>query len=313
MNEHNTRQEFAPPAQTGNLRALGLAIVAHAVLVAVLTLGVQWKHDAPISAIVAADLWSSVSQQAAPPAPPPEPTPPPPTPVHLKPIKPVERPTPPPTAQPTVPRPDPSIVLAREKERLKKEQAEKDRLEQEKKAKLERERLAKEQQKKEDLKAKQQQEAKLEREKLEREKQEREKKTQREEAAKAAAERKKLDEMREQNLRRMAGLAAGTGDNNSTGTASKSSGPSAGYAVRISARIKPNITFTDTVATNPAAEVEVRTAPDGTILSRKLVKSSGIKAWDDAVLNAIDKTESLPRDTDGRVPSPMTVTFRPKD
>ncbi len=71
--------------------------------------------------------------------------------------------------------------------------------------------------------------------------------------------------------------------------------------------------FTDDIAGNPTAEIEVRTSPDGTIVSRKLIKSSGVKAWDDAVLKAIDKTDALPRDTDGRVPSTLIITFRPKD
>ena len=85
---------------------------------------------------------------------------------------------------------------------------------------------------------------------------------------------------------------------------------------RIEARIRPKITTPGEIAGisgNPAAEVEVRCSPDGTILSRKLVKSSGVKAWDDAVLKAIDKTETLPRDVDGRVPSPLVISFRPKD
>jgi colicin import membrane protein len=59
--------------------------------------------------------------------------------------------------------------------------------------------------------------------------------------------------------------------------------------------------------------VEVRASPDGTIVARKLIQSSGVKAWDEAVLRAIDKTEVLPRDTDGRVPSPLEISFRPKD
>ena len=42
------------------------------------------------------------------------------------------------------------------------------------------------------------------------------------------------------------------------------------------------------------AEVEVRVAPDGTILSRKLIQASGNKAWDDAVLKAIDKPKPCP-------------------
>ena len=69
--------------------------------------------------------------------------------------------------------------------------------------------------------------------------------------------------------------------------------------------------FTDDIVGNPKAEVEVRTTPDGTILSQRLLKSSGNKAWDEAVRKAIIRTGSLPRDVDGRVPSPMILEFRP--
>ena len=134
-----------------------------------------------------------------------------------------------------------------------------------------------------------------------------------EEAKKAAAEEKRAAALRSENLKRMQGMAGATGDENAKGTALKSSGPSASYAGRIRARIKPNITFTDDVAGNPKAEVEVKTSPDGTILSRKLLSSSGNKAWDEAVLKAIDKTAVLPRDEDGRVPPVLEISFRPKD
>ncbi|MDP2248950.1 MAG: TonB C-terminal domain-containing protein, partial [Hydrogenophaga sp.] len=46
---------------------------------------------------------------------------------------------------------------------------------------------------------------------------------------------------------------------------------------------------------------------------RKLIKSSGNAAWDEAVLRAIDRTVSLPRDTDGRVPSSLVIGLRPLD
>ena len=111
----------------------------------------------------------------------------------------------------------------------------------------------------------------------------------------------------------MAGLAGASGATDASGTAQKSAGPSNSYAGRIRARVKPNIVFVDDIAGNPTAEVEVHSAPDGTILSRKLLKSSGVKSWDDAVLKAIDKTEKLPLDVDGRVPSPLIIVFRPKD
>jgi colicin import membrane protein len=126
-------------------------------------------------------------------------------------------------------------------------------------------------------------------------------------------EAKQLQAQRDKNLQRMAGLAGASGAPNSSGTALKAAGPSANYAGRIRARIKPNIVFTEEIAGNPTADVEVRTSPDGTIIARKLIKSSGVKAWDEAVLRAIDKTEVLPRDTDGRVPSPLEISFQPKD
>ena len=91
----------------------------------------------------------------------------------------------------------------------------------------------------------------------------------------------------------------------------RTAGPSAGYAGRIRAAVRPNITLLSSVPDNIEAEVEVRAAPDGTILGRKLVKSSGSETWDDAVLRAIDRTGTLPRDIDGRVPSPLVIAFKP--
>ncbi len=125
------------------------------------------------------------------------------------------------------------------------------------------------------------------------------------------AEQARLAKLREDNLKRMQGQAGATGGPTATGTAARDAGPSASYAGRIIARVKPNIVMTEAITGSPRAEVEVRAAPDGTIIGRRLVKSSGNKDWDDAVLRAIDRTEILPRDTDGRVPSPITIGFTP--
>jgi colicin import membrane protein len=38
-----------------------------------------------------------------------------------------------------------------------------------------------------------------------------------------------------------------------------------------------------------------------------------VKSWDDAVLRAIDRTDRIPRDTDGSVVPEFTIEFRPKD
>jgi colicin import membrane protein len=85
------------------------------------------------------------------------------------------------------------------------------------------------------------------------------------------------------------------------------------YIGRVRARIKPNIVFAGSVEANASAEVEIRCAADGSIASRKLVSSSGNSDWDSAVLKAVDKTEILPRDVDGRIPSTISVAFRHKD
>ena len=129
-----------------------------------------------------------------------------------------------------------------------------------------------------------------------------------------AAQDKALIAQRDNALKRMLNDAnSGPTGTGGAGTAAHSSGPSASYAGRIRARVKPNIVFGDVIDGNPSAEVEVRTAPDGTIVGRRLTKSSGVKTWDEAVLRAIDKTEVLPRDIDGTMPASMILAFRPKD
>ena len=122
-----------------------------------------------------------------------------------------------------------------------------------------------------------------------------------------------LVEARERNIKRILGQAEATGTADAKGSAQQSKGPSDSYGGRVKARVKPNIVFPDTFEGNPVAEVEVRCAPDGAIISRKLVKSSKNAGWDEAVLRAIDKTEILPRDVDGRVPASLTLVFSPRD
>jgi colicin import membrane protein len=306
MNADQARMEFAPPPTPGLVRALALAIVAHVLLLAVLSLGVQWKRD-PTPVTVEAELWSALPVQAAPKAP--DPVPPPPEPEQPPPVVAKEVVTPRPVPIPAVP--DPGIAIAKERARQQKEkerEQERDRLQSEKR------------QKEAALKAKKLKDEKEARESEQREKLARDKKLQAEQqkaqSAKTEADAKKIAELRKQQIdrmNRMANQATGSGDANASGSAKQASGPSASYGGRIRARVKPNITYTESVAGNPTAEVEVRTSPDGTIISRKLVKSSGVKSWDDAVLNAIDKTEVLPRDVDGRVPPALTLVFSPKD
>ena len=132
-------------------------------------------------------------------------------------------------------------------------------------------------------------------------------------ATAAAASASAVEEQRNKNLARTMGMAGAPGDESSKGTAKIASGPSASYGGKVRAKVKPNIVYTDAVDENVKAEVEVRSALDGTITSQRLVKSSGNKAWDDAVIKAIIRSETMPRDTDGRVPPVMILEFRPRD
>jgi colicin import membrane protein len=312
--------EFAPPPVGGFGRSLSFALFMHFLLLVAIALGVQWKTE-PNNLSASAELWSAVPLEAAPAANEPEPTPP-------EPVKAVEqKPEPKTEVKPEPPPPPPAVPkvnaaaereaadIALKKELEKKKLEEKKEAELEKKKKLEKDKIDKEKLEKEKAKEKEKEKVKeLEKKKKEESLKKAEAAAKaKEDAKKAAAEEKRTEALRNENLKRMQGMAGASGDEKAKGTALKSSGPSASYAGRIRARIKPNITFTEDVAGNPKAEVEVRTSPDGTILSRKLLSSSGNKAWDEAVLKAIDKTATLPRDEDGRVPPVLEISFRPKD
>ena len=318
MHAATDRLEFAPPPTPGLLRSLALAVLAHAFLLAALTWGVHWKSD-DISVSFDAELWSAVPQAAAPKLAevPPEPvvTPPKPIKAPVPDIQPAPKPPPPaPQAQPSLP--DPAIALARDKLRqkkaldLKKQELDNQRLEKQRREQLKQEELK---QKNQQLEIQRLQDKRDSDKKAAEDKKKTTQEAQRKEASQAQEDAKKLALQRKANIERMTGLAGASGGATARGTQLQSSGPSSSYAGRIRARIKPNIVFVDAIAGNPAAEVEVRTAPDGTIISSKLTKPSGVKSWDDAVMRAIDKTEVLPRDVDGRVISPLTISFTPKD
>ena len=271
------RIDFAPPAQPGKLRAMGLAVLAHLLLLGALTWGVNWKSK-PTTLTAEAELWSSIPQQAAPRAVTPPPTPPEPV-VQPKPVpkpallpppkkapdivekqdkppkKPAEKPPekppePKPVAKPEVPKVDPALA-----------------------------------------------------------KREAQKEVQRKAAEDTALREKDRQAAIDRSLK-----SAGSGAADLPGTAAKSSGPSSGYGSRIAARVKPNIVFSGTLAGNPSVEIEVRLAPDGTVLDKpRVTKSSGSKEWDEAVVRAIEKTEDFPRDVDGKVPGTVPISARPSD
>jgi len=298
--------ELAPPPAQGLGRSLSLALVVHVLLLMALTWGISWPTDS--TPAVEAELWSALPKAAAPPPPPPapEPTPEPPPP----PPAPMVKPTPPPASR------DADIAIAKQKKAEQEQKLAQEQLKLKKQAEQKDKEKALEQQRqreKEKL-AQAQRDKKEQAVKEQKEKDRKDKERKAQEAKSAAQDERKLQAMRDENMRRMAGMAGATGSPNATGDAMRASGPSASYGGRIIARVKPNIVFNpDDVSGNPVAEVEVRTAPDGKIMSRKLIKSSGNKAWDEAVIKALDKTDTLPRDTDGTIPTMMVLGFKPRD
>ena len=278
MPSASDRIDFAPPSDPGAIRAFGLALLVHAALIAALTWGVNWKRSDPSTAFEA-ELWSALPQEAAP---------------KLVEVAPLPPPQAPPKVQQVVPlTPAVDIALELEKEKEKKRK------------------LLAQQEAQAELKAEQSAQAKR-KEADDNKKTEAVKQAQ-QQAAKQQAAAAAQEAERQRNIARAMGLAGATGSDTAKGTAQKSSGPSPSYGGRVKAKVKPNIVFTEDIAGNPVAEVEVRTALDGTIMSQRLVKSSGNKAWDDAVVKAIIRTEVMPRDVDGRVPTPMILEFRPRD
>lgn len=272
-----------PQPVGGTAPGAALALLVHAGLIAALAFGVDWRAHAPD--VVSAELWAAVPQTAAPP-PPPAPAPAPvPTPA------PQPAPAPPPPTKAEAPAPDITI----ERERQKAEAAKR-------KLEAERDKAEADRKKREQLEADRKEKA---------ERAEKLAKAKAEQAAKAAEER--LAQQREENLRRIMAQAGSAGAA-PVGTATVTAAPSAAYAGLVRNAIRSQLSYPgDLSQIARAAEIEVNAAPGGSIISRKLIKSSGTSDFDEAVLRAIDKAGSLPRNPNGPVPATLIISFRPND
>ena len=330
--------DFLPPPSPGSGRALALALIVHGLLVLALAYAVPWHLQTP-SATFSAELWAPLPMEAAPPALLPEP----PAPEVESTVTP-RAPTPEPVraAPPPSPTKDADIATTERKAQQKK-QDEREKAVQEKR-KLEERRLA------DQRELEQRQEQALQAEKTKRSKVEESKRRKDLEAAKAQEAKRKKDieaakvaeELRQKELEiakqqeaerlreeqaqseklrkdakdralKLAGAAVGSGNANASGSAAQSAGPSAGYGAKVVAAIRPHISTIKELSANLTAEYDVYTDASGKIMSAKIRKRSGDAYWDDAALNAILKTERLPFDDNGRVPSPMTISLRPRD
>lgn len=127
---------------------------------------------------------------------------------------------------------------------------------------------------------------------------------------KAEPQEKALKSNRSQQLNKMfseLGVEGGVGAANSSRPAA---GTSDSYIAKVRARVKSYTRYPGDVSTNREAVVRVRCDATGRIVSRRLISSSGLPLWDEALLKGIDAAEVLPLDERGKCPE-MDISLKP--
>jgi colicin import membrane protein len=261
----------------GKWLAALLAVFVNLLFVGVLVFSVSWQNRAP--EVVSAELYAPPSKTPAPTPPAPEPPKPPP-PEPPKPPPP-EPPKPQKVEPPPAPKaPDIALKAKQEAERIKRErEEEQQRRESEAKAKAEEKRLA-------ELKDRQKREI---------------------DSMRAQAEREsQLRAQAEQESQIRAQQTAAANANRSKAQAD--------WIERIRAKIRGNVNTPDNLTGNPEAIFEVAQLPTGEIIDARLRKSSGVRAYDEAVERAILKSSPLPRpDRPEIFERTLILKFRPLD
>ena len=275
----------------GKWTALMLALFVNLLFIAVLVFSVSWQNRKPEA--VSAELYAPPPVNTPRPQPKVEPVQPP----KIEP-PPEPRPVPkPPT--PIVEKPDTrdadiALKAKRDAERKAQEQAERERVEQER----EREAEAKKAEEKRQADARQrQQQQQLETMRAQ---------AQRETQLRAQAEREsQLRAQADAEARgRAAQAAAGAARNKSQ----------LDWIDKIRSRIRGNINLPPDIVGNPEAIFDVVQLPTGEIIDVKLRKSSGVRAYDDAVQRGILKSSPLPKPVPADLfQRNLELRFRPLD
>ncbi|MCX8566584.1 MAG: colicin import membrane protein [Glomeribacter sp. 1016415] len=282
--KHDTPSPFSPPRERGTRRALVCAVLMHTLLFAFLFYGIRWQSNPPAGA--EAELWSA----------PPETT---------------SKATPAPAVvdqtAPAPHQPEQAEIALQQTKPSKPETTQQQQL-----AQLKQRQAAQKMQER-------QQQAAQEKEKKTREAQrklqlaEQQKTLQAQQKAQEAAKQQR--QARLLALQGLAGQSPSTAGMSTNGSSTGAGGhSSAGYVDKVRRHVKSNMAFSaDSTDGNPQAVVSVQCAPDGTILNAQITKTSGNPGWDDAVLRAVQKSDPMPRDSDGKAPSSFTFTYRLND
>jgi colicin import membrane protein len=242
------------PAQPGRLRAIALAVLVHGLFFALIFFGVSWQSKP--TAPLMAELWDKLPVG--------KPTPPKPAP-EQEPPKPEVAPEPP-KPEPSLPKPEPLPP----KPEVKPEPP------------------------KPDIALKQ----KLEKEKLERQKRDEEKKQEelkkKREQEKADADRKKKDDERRKAEERLKSETATAEARKAEAARSAQQSIIDEYKGKIVAKIRSRSNIPDNVSGRPKAEFKLTLLPTGEVLFATLVKSSGNRAYDEALERGIRSAQPLP-------------------
>lgn len=310
-----TRQAAAPAEAHSKAQAWLAAVIVHALLFAGLVFSVRWKQVSPDP--VAVDLVLSPPAPAATPAVAPAvPTPPvvrevlpPPPPPPVAKVAPPPAPVPPPKVAPPPP-PAPSAAdIARQKAAEKEVQ---------RKAEAARVEAAAREQAKQDA-ARKQAEAvaakKADDARAREVKAAQEKALKEQQATYAAAQATAERQAREAAQRAEAERAAKAAADAAAAAAARARAKAEGdYVAKIRAKVRGNIILATDINGNPEAIFNVTQLPTGEVLSATLSKSSGNRAYDEAVERAILKSSPLPKPDQADVfQRQLQLKFRPQD
>jgi colicin import membrane protein len=283
---------------SGQWPALALAITVHAAFIAVLVFSMRWQNRKPEPVTV--ELYAPPSRMtvAEPVAEPVAAPPPKPEPVPEPKAIPEPRRVPAPKAEPppkkVAPKPEPKVEKPDPRAAEIAQKARKDEEERKK-----REQAAREKSEREKREADQREAEKKKRDEQQRLVEARERQTREAEALRAQAEREQAVRAQQQKA---------------DADASARARAEADYVRRIQSKVKGNVVLPPDMAGNPEAIFDVIQLPTGEIIDAVLRKSSGSRAYDDAVQRAIVKSSPLPRpDRPELFQRTLTLKFRPQD
>lgn len=303
-----SRDRVRPPQPgrrtPGRWLALGLAVLVNLLFVGVLVFSVTWRNPKPQA--VTAELYAPPTKAPVAPAPPPPPVVEPPKPEpQVEPKPPPPQPATPPVPEPKVepkpsPKPEPkaepdkraadiALKARQEEEKKRREQQEREKAEAEKKRKDAEDKKKADDKRVAEQRERQQRETEAMRVQAEREAQQR---AQAEAQARAQADAQQRAQADTQARARA----------------------EADWIRRVQAKIRGNVILPPDIPGNPEAIFEVVQLPTGEIIDVQLRKSSGVRAYDDAVQRAILKSTPLPRpDRADLFQRALTLKFRPAD